>query len=132
MGNSTGFCLFLLRATVFIVMLLWTLDKFFRPHHTASIFQTFYMIRGLTPIMAYILGGIELAVIVAFLFGWQKNFSYGLVLLLNILTTLAFYKQILTPFHGNNMMFASFLPMLAACITLFFLRSEDKMLTVGD
>lgn len=34
--------LLLLRLSVFLVMLMWTLDKFVNPDHAAAIFQNFY------------------------------------------------------------------------------------------
>ncbi len=39
--------LFLLRAGVFIVMLMWTLDKFIHPGHAAGVFKKFYSIGGI-------------------------------------------------------------------------------------
>ena len=41
--------LFLLRAGVFIVMLMWTLDKFIHPGHAAGVFKKFYSIGGISP-----------------------------------------------------------------------------------
>ena len=34
--------LLLLRLSVFVVMLMWTLDKFVRPAHAATIYKVFY------------------------------------------------------------------------------------------
>lgn len=35
--------LFLLRLSVFIVMFMWTLDKFVRPSHASLVYETFYL-----------------------------------------------------------------------------------------
>jgi hypothetical protein len=39
--------LFLLRLGVFVVMLMWTLDKFVQPDHATTVFAKFYMLEGL-------------------------------------------------------------------------------------
>lgn len=40
--------LLLLRLGVFVVMGVWTLDKFLNPAHTAAVFEHFYLIKGLS------------------------------------------------------------------------------------
>lgn len=40
--------LLLLRLSIFIVMFMWTLDKFVRPDHAASIFAKYYSVGGLS------------------------------------------------------------------------------------
>ena len=38
-----------LRLGVFIVMIMWSLDKFVQPEHTAGVFANFYGLGGLDP-----------------------------------------------------------------------------------
>ncbi len=38
--------LLLLRVSVFVVMLVWTIDKFVRPEHAISIFEHVYFVKG--------------------------------------------------------------------------------------
>ena len=52
--------LLLLRLSVFVVMLIWTLDKFVRPAHAATICKTFYRLPLSAPSLFYLLGGLEL------------------------------------------------------------------------
>ena len=40
--------LLLLRLTIFLVMFMWTIDKFVNPGHAAGIFENFYYIAGLS------------------------------------------------------------------------------------
>lgn len=56
--NRLQWSLFSLRLGVFIVMIMWTFDKFVNPGHSARIFEHFYGISGSTDVVAYILGGI--------------------------------------------------------------------------
>ncbi len=40
--------LLLLRLSIFIVMLMWTLDKFVRLKHAASVYENYYFVGGLS------------------------------------------------------------------------------------
>lgn len=72
--------LLLLRLSVFLVMLMWTLDKFVKPDHAAAIFKKFYLIGGLSNVPIYIIGTIQLVIILGFVAGFQKRWTYLLVL----------------------------------------------------
>src|SRR5438876_653085 len=95
--------LFLLRIGVFIVMLMWTLDKFVRPGHAAGIFKKFYGIDGLSPTVFYVIGALELLLLVGFVTGTAKRYTYGLVLLLHAISTLSSYRgTALSEFGGHR------------------------------
>lgn len=118
-------CLFLLRVGVFIVMFMWTLDKFVNPDHAAQVYAFFFGIGGLGAAIFYVIGGFELVVILAFVAGLFKRFTYGIVLLLHGGSTLAAWRQYLDPF--SNLLFFAAWPMLAACLTLYLLRDLDTL-----
>lgn len=126
------FCLFLLRATVFLVMLVWTIDKFINPAHAAAVYQTFYFLDGLGREIMFVLGAIELVILIGFVLGVKKRLTYGLVLLFHGVSTLSSYKQYMAPYDGANILFFAAWPMLAACVALYLLRNEDTMLTLGS
>ncbi len=115
--------LFLLRAGVFIVMFFWTLDKFVQPEHAAVVFANFYGIEGLGAGLFYVIGTIQMVIILAFLAGILKKWSYGAVMVLHGISTFSSYSQYLDPF--NNLLFFAAWPMLAACVALFLLREAD-------
>lgn len=115
-----------LRLSVFLVMLMWTLDKFIQPEHAAGVYEKFYFIGGLGNVSIYILGILEMALLIGFVVGFRKRFTYGAVLLLHGVSTLSSFKQYLTPFTGPHLLFFAAWPMLAACFALYYLRSEDK------
>lgn len=121
--------LFMLRIGVFIVMLMWTLDKFIRPDHAAQVFEGFYHITSGKMIM-YALGAIELVIIVMFVLGLFKRFSYGFILALHAISTFSSYKQYLNPFEKVNLLFFAAIPMLAACFALYLLREHDTKYTL--
>ncbi len=120
--------LLLLRIGVFIVMLMWTLDKFVRPAHTAGVYKKFYQLDLGGPTFFYVLGALELALLALFVSGTLKRFSYGAVLLLHAVSTLSSYRQYLQPF--DNLLFFAAWPMLAACAALYLLRDLDTLWTV--
>ena len=116
-----------LRLGVFIVMIMWTLDKFVQPEHTAGVFASFYGLSGLGSSLFMVLGVLQLILVLAFLFGIAKRFSYGLIFLLHGISTLSSYAQYLDAF--NNLLFFAAWPMLAACFTLYYLRDADTLMT---
>lgn len=120
--------LLVLRLGVFVVMLMWTLDKFVNPAHAQKIFGVFYGIDWLSHNLSYLIGGIELLLILAFVAGIQKRWTYGAVLVVHGISTLSSYKQYLAAF--DNLLFFAAWPMLAACLALYWLRDWDTLCTV--
>lgn len=119
--------LLMLRLSVFLVLLLWTLDKFINPGHAAKVFDNFYFLSGLGPVVLYVIGALETLLILAFLVGLKKRFSYGLVFVIHAISTLSSYEQYLEPYDGPNLLFFAAWPMLAACWTLYLLRDRDTL-----
>lgn len=120
--------LLLLRLSVFLVMLMWTLDKFVNPDHAAAVYQNFYLISGLSNQMFYIIGAIQLIIILGFVAGFQKRWTYLLVLFFHAVSTFSSFPKYLAPF--DNLLFFAAWPMLAACFTLYYLRDMDTLWTV--
>ncbi|MEX2515585.1 MAG: hypothetical protein WD572_01555 [Gammaproteobacteria bacterium] len=119
--------LLLLRLGVFIVMLMWTLDKFINPEHSAAVFTSFYGIANAQSIMFFI-ASVELILITAFVLGLFKRWSYGIVLILHGVSTFASFPKYLQPW--DNLLFFAAWPMLAACLALYLLRESDDLMTI--
>ncbi|MDE2155238.1 MAG: hypothetical protein KGJ32_04980 [Xanthomonadaceae bacterium] len=126
-----SWALLFLRLSVFLVMLMWTLDKFIRPEHAAGVFAHFYTVAGLGATAFLVLGSIELLLLLAFVAGFARRFSYGAVLLLHAGSTLSSWHQYLHPDEGANLLFFAAWPMLAACVALYLLRDYDSMTLDG-
>ena len=120
--------LFALRLGVFVVMFVWTLDKFINPAHSAKIFQHFYGVEGMGETIMYLLGALQLMLVLTFLVGVKKRITYGLVFLLHAISTLSSYAKYIDAF--NNLLFFAAWPMLAACFALYLLRDEDTKFTL--
>lgn len=122
--------LVLLRLGVFVVMLMWTLDKFVNAAHASRVFAGFYGLAGFGPGLLAAIGAAELLLILAFVVGLWKRWTYGAVMVLHAVSTLSSYRQYLDPF--DNLLFFAAWPMLAACVALYLLRDLDTKGTVGS
>lgn len=122
-----SWALLALRVGVFIVMLMWTLDKFVAPDHAAGVFANFYGITGLGNAAFYLIGAVELVIVVAFVLGIAKRWTYGLVFVLHAVSTLSSFPMY---FGFDNLLFFAAWPMLAACFALYLLRDHDTRATV--
>lgn len=114
-----------LRLGIFLVMLMWTLDKFYNPGHAIAIFDNFYSVPGVAAALVYTLAVLEMVLILLFLAGLARTWTYGLILLLHSGSTFSAFGLYLTPF--DNLLFFAAWPMLAACFALFMLRDYDNL-----
>lgn len=129
--HRTATSLLMLRLSVFLVMLVWTVDKIVNPIHAARVYEYFYFIPGLGETAFTVIGIAELLLLAAFIVGWQKRWTYGAVFGLHAISTLSSYQQYLSPFEPvTNLLFFAAWPMLAACFTLYYLRDLDTRLTL--
>lgn len=122
--------LLLMRLSIALVLLMWTLDKFIRPDHAAAIFAAFYSIQGVGTAVVYILAVIQLLVVIAFVIGFRKSMTYLIVLFMHALSTVIAFPKYLAPFTDPNLLFFAAWPMLAACFALYMLRDMDTLWTV--
>lgn len=117
--------LLVLRLGIFIVFLMWSLDKFFQPEHTSLVFERFYRTVGFGSGVSYIIGALELLLTIVLVLGIKKRITYGVVFVLHLISTLSSYKQYFEP----QLLFFAAWPMLAACFALYVLREHDTLWT---
>lgn len=122
------FSLLALRIGIAAVMLPWALDKLLRPEHAAGVFGAFYGMPGLGAGIFMALGIAQLLLVIAFLAGVARTWTYGAILAMHAVSTFSSWRQYLEPFE--NLLFFAAWPMLAACLALFLLRDQDRLLTV--
>ena len=124
-GGRVPLVLLLLRLGIFVVMLIWTLDKFLSPAHASKVFESFYGISGLGTGIIYGVGVLQLLIVLGFVAGFKKTWTYGAVLLMHGISTLVSFPRYLDPL--NNLLFFTAWPMLAACFGVFYLRDLDTL-----
>ena len=117
--------LLLLRLGIAAVMLVWTIDKLVNPEHAAKVFEKYYMYKGLSETLSYAIGGAQLLVVIAFIVGLFRTWSYGLILLMHTVSVASSWKAYLDPWTFPHLLFFAAIPMLSACIALWMLRRFD-------
>ncbi len=122
--------LLVLRLTVFLVVLMWTIDKFIRPSHAASVYERFYFLHGFGPTIIYAIGIVELLILIGFVIGLAPRFTYGFVFLFHAVSTFSSFRQYFHPFESVNLLFFAAWPMLGACFALYYLRDLDTLWSV--
>ncbi|MDT8449247.1 MAG: hypothetical protein RQ847_03645 [Wenzhouxiangellaceae bacterium] len=128
--NRIANALLFMRLGVFLVIFMWTLDKFINPQHSAGVFENFYGLSGWGPTVFMIIGALEMLLLIGFLIGFRKRLTYGLILVIHAISTLSTWKQYLNPYEGPNLLFFAAIPMLAACWALYSLREMDTRFTI--
>ena len=132
MTSSTQKGLATLRIGLFLFMMVWTVEKFVRPEAFQSIFGSFYGFNA-GHALIYLIGAAQLAILVLFVVGKFKTVSYGLVMLMNVMTLLVSYRQILAPYEGStNHLFVASIVIAAGSVALFLSRNDDHFLTISD
>ena len=125
MNNKLTNCLFFLRISIALVLIMWTIDKFVNPAHGVGVFAKFYFIAGLETQIMTIIGAAELLLIALFLVGRFKNITYLAVLIIHAVSTITPFAVYLDPFNGAGLLFFAAWPMLAACYMLYVFREDD-------
>lgn len=122
--------LFALRIGVFIVFMAWTLDKIVNFKHNSGMIKHYYNVE-VSEMFLIVLGVAELILLLAFLVGKYKTFTYGVVLFAHSVTTLVSAKRLFPPYEIHQLLYFGALPMLAACLALFLLRESDTIMNIG-
>ena len=120
----------LIRISTAAFFLVWSIEKIIYPEVTQRIFQKFYFL-SISNTISVGIGIIQTLIILIFLVGLFKTFSYGALLGMHLVSVLSTYKQLLNPYAPGNHLFWAAVPVLAAMIALFLLRDEDQWLTLN-
>jgi hypothetical protein len=121
--------LLLLRLSLGLVMMVWAFDKILNPGHGAAVLESFYGLSGVGESLIPMIGVAQGLIVLAFLLGLARTWSYGAVLLMHAVTTAVSWSAYLRPLE--NILFFAAWPMLAGLIALFLLRDEDRIASLG-
>ena len=115
-----------LRITLGLFMLQWGIEKFVVPGTTLAIFRNFYGL-DLGGFVPPIVGVVQVAVSLAFLAGYRPRITYGVMLVMHSVTTLATIPRLIAPWNPvSNHLFMTGVPVLAGFLALYLLRDWDK------
>ena len=126
-ANRTAIALLIMRLSVFLVMLIWTMYRFVRLEHATSLSEYFYSYTGATAGLAYMLAIAEFVLLTAFMLGMAPRITYGIVFLIQAISTFSFHAQYPRLCEPANIQFFAAWPMLAACFALYYLRDLDTL-----
>lgn len=121
--------LLLLRLSLGVVMMVWAFDKILNPGHGAAVLEGFYGLSGVGEQAIRAIGVVQGLIVLGFLLGVARTWTYGAVLLMHGVTTLVSWSAYLQPLE--NILFFAAWPMVAALVTLFLLRDQDRVAAIS-
>jgi hypothetical protein len=120
----------ILRISIGIFFLVWSIEKIVAPELAQKVFKNFYF-SEISPGVSVIIGMIQTLIVLAFIAGLFKTFSYGAVLGMHTVSVLSTYQQLLNPYQSPNHLFWAGIPVLGALVALFILRKSDRLLAIN-
>ena len=128
-GDKLRLGLFILRITTGMFFLAWTIDKFVASGHTLKVFNTFYFL-SITPEISFAVGALQLAVVIAFMFGLWKKWTTGALLAMHTVSVLSTWQQLLFAYSVKGLLFWAAVPVWAGLLLLWLVRDSDTMCTL--
>lgn len=119
----------IVRISIGVFFLVWSIEKLVAPEVAQRVFESFYLSQ-VSPTVAYVLGTIQTVIVLIFLAGLFKTWSYGALLGMHGVSVLSTYERLLNPYEPPNHLFWAGVPVLGALIALFILRESDRLLTL--
>jgi hypothetical protein len=83
MPKNLPIALLILRLGIGAFLLVWASLKFLRPEWMVNVFRNTYGLEWVTADYAYAVGGVQLILVLAFIFGLFRTFSYGLTTIMH-------------------------------------------------
>lgn len=129
--QKLGFSLALIRLSTGIFFLVWSIEKIIFPEITQKVFSRFYLIE-ISPTISLLIGIVQTLIVLTFMAGLFKIWTYGAILGMHAFSTLSTYKELFNPYQPPNHLFWAAVPTLAALIALFLLRKEDNLFALSN
>ena len=120
----------IIRITTAAFFLIWSVEKIIKPEISQKVFSNFYF-SNISTSVAVILGILQTIVVLLFLAGLFKLWTYGALLGMHAVSTLSSYGPLLDPYTPPNHLFWAAVPTLGALVALFLLRDEDRLWTLS-
>lgn len=125
--------LLIIRVTAAIFLGLWATLKFHHPEWQRNIFEGAYNIGFLTITdnLSYFLGTVQIIIILAFVSGFKRNWTYAIVALMSAAGVLGSLGSLMTYYnYPKNLMLTS-IPTLGALIALYIMRDLDNLFSLS-
>jgi uncharacterized membrane protein len=128
MPNSLKAVLLFTRLAIFYFLLPWQLIRFAKPEAINNISNKYYKFAA-SEMFSMISGVLMMLLLIAFVTGFKKRISYGLVLILHTIGTIMTTPYLIVGSDNINMLFLAAIPTIAAMALLYILREEDTILS---
>lgn len=123
--------LFLTRLSIFYFMLPWQVMRFTNPEQINNIANTYYhQDAGIPAILNTAIGVFWIILLLAFVTGFKKRISYGLMFVLHVGAILLSIQAYIWGLDSFRQIFLAAIPAAAAMGLLYLLRDEDTFLSV--
>ena len=124
--------LFVTRILIALFLLPWVAMRFVTPDSAKGVAGKYYGPVGDLPDIAFTIIAVLWAVLLlAFVLGFKKRLSYGLVLVLHTVGTLTTIPYLIPGTENFNILFMAALPTIGAMWLLYVLRDRDTLLSLG-
>lgn len=129
--TKTEISLAIIRITTAVFFLVWSIEKIVAPELAQKVFSRFYFSEVSTG-FSIAVGILQTALVLLFLAGVFKLWTYGAILGMHAVSTLSSYEPLLNPYTPPNHLFWAAVPTLGAIVALFLMREEDRFLTLSS
>lgn len=109
--------------------LVWSLEKVIAPELARGVYTTFYFSNP-NDIMIVGMGVLQTAVVLAFMAGLFRRWTYGALLVMHAASVTLSSSRLIDPFTGPNQLFWAGVPVLALLFALYLLRDQDTLFTL--
>lgn len=124
--------LLLMRLTTAAFMLVWAVAKFANVKQQQGVASTFYGWKDVSPEILMGIGGVQVVLILAFVAGFWKTWTYGAVFLMHAASVIVGVGKMIPPYGpGAAMTFWAGVPVLAGIAALWLLRDRDRLASVS-
>lgn len=123
--------LVLTRLSIFYFLLPWQIMRFTKPESASGIAKKYYHVGGLNESLGLVIAVFWMALLIAFLVGFKKTVSYGLVFVLHAGAIILAMPAYVMGTDGFNQLFLAAIPAASAMGLLWILRKEDTLLSLG-
>lgn len=131
MTDKLKFPLFFTRLAIFYFLLPWVLMRFTKPEGSKGIATKYYKLPEMSDMINTGIGVLWVLLLLAFLIGFKKRISYGLVLVIHALGTLFTLPFLMIGTEKMNIMFFAAIPVIGAMWLLYTLREHDTFLSLN-
>ncbi len=126
-----AYALLLLRISIGILMIIWSLDKLLNPEHSQFVMETHYINVVVSMTLFMVFGLVQIIFGTLVVFGYLRSVAYPLLILGTAVTLVAVFRSVIDPwgwyFQESNVLFYPSLIIFAGAIVLYAFRSQDTL-----